>query len=262
MKEASRLPNTACQIRAMGTLLDAMISDRLTSDPTQALARPIRPPSRQALWIALGAVLLAHAILISVLFNARVHVVPPPAERATQLIFESPAPPPLRALPPPAPLPAPSMPVSPPEALPETDALPDVGVPPKIVSSRPANIPRQRLAAPATSHALPHVPAYIPLPANAPTEAGDGARRNAPAPNCAAQTPPYPASAQVMHETGMAVVSLVVAPGGGVAKVEIVTSSGYDDLDDAAVAAARSARCVNDGGQSATLRLPVHFRMD
>lgn len=49
----------------------------------------------------------------------------------------------------------------------------------------------------------------------------------------------YPAEARAAHHEGTVVLSVEVRPGGDVGKVEVRTSSGYSELDQAAVSAAR-----------------------
>ncbi|WP_241503232.1 energy transducer TonB [Komagataeibacter melaceti] len=79
-------------------------------------------------------------------------------------------------------------------------------------------------------------------------------------------TPPawrYPAMARHMHEEGTATVDLVLAASGQVEQAAIKTSTGYDDLDSTALAAARRVQCTAEGGTMAGrhVLLPVMFHL-
>lgn len=88
-----------------------------------------------------------------------------------------------------------------------------------------------------------------------------GAATSAVAPSCGIQTPPFPPAARLLHQAGSVIVSLRVAPGGTVTGVALSRSSGSDALDDAALAAAHDARCVNEGQEAVTMHLPVRFHL-
>nr|WP_232272545.1 energy transducer TonB [Komagataeibacter europaeus] len=79
-------------------------------------------------------------------------------------------------------------------------------------------------------------------------------------------TPPawrYPPMARHMHEEGSAMVDLVIGGQGQVVQATLRSSSGYDDLDRTAIAAARNVRCTADGGalDGTHLTLPVVFHL-
>ncbi|WP_240906570.1 energy transducer TonB [Komagataeibacter xylinus] len=83
------------------------------------------------------------------------------------------------------------------------------------------------------------------------------------APHC---TPPawrYPALARHMHEEGNAMVDVVLGSEGQVTQVSLKSSTGYDDLDDTALAAARNVQCRPQGHALAGTHvlLPVTFRL-
>nr|WP_256431442.1 energy transducer TonB [Komagataeibacter sp. FXV3] len=69
--------------------------------------------------------------------------------------------------------------------------------------------------------------------------------------------------ARHMHEEGGAMVDLVLGSQGQVVQATLRSSSGYDDLDRTAIAAARNVRCTADGGalDGTHLTLPVIFHL-
>ena len=77
--------------------------------------------------------------------------------------------------------------------------------------------------------------------------------------------PTYPRSARRKGHEGRVTVEIAVADDGAVADVEVVASSGYAELDAAALGAARSARfapaTVDGVGVSGRLRLTFEFRL-
>ena len=77
--------------------------------------------------------------------------------------------------------------------------------------------------------------------------------------------PTYPRSARRKGHEGRVTVEIAVADDGAVADVEVVASSGYAELDAAALGAARSARfapaTVDGVGVSGRLRLTFDFRL-
>ena len=77
--------------------------------------------------------------------------------------------------------------------------------------------------------------------------------------------PVYPRSARRKGHEGVVTVAISVAEDGVVAHAEVVSSSGYKELDDAALSAVRSARFVpatSDGVRMrGELRLTFDFRL-
>lgn len=69
--------------------------------------------------------------------------------------------------------------------------------------------------------------------------------------------------ARHMHEEGTAMVDLVIGAQGQVAQASLRSSTGYDDLDRTALAAARNVRCTAEGGvtDGAKVTLPVIFHL-
>lgn len=69
--------------------------------------------------------------------------------------------------------------------------------------------------------------------------------------------------ARHMHEEGSALVDLVIGGQGQVVQANLRSSTGYDDLDSTAVAAARNVHCTSDGGtlEGTHLTLPVVFHL-
>ena len=55
-------------------------------------------------------------------------------------------------------------------------------------------------------------------------------------------TPPFPAGSRRRNEQGTAKVKVFISAEGQVLKVELITSSGYSALDNAAINAAKNAR--------------------
>ncbi|WP_265001107.1 energy transducer TonB [Komagataeibacter nataicola] len=83
------------------------------------------------------------------------------------------------------------------------------------------------------------------------------------APHCKPPAWRYPAMARHMHEEGNAMVDVVLGSEGQVAQVSLKSSTGYDDLDSTALAAARKVQCTAQGHALAGTHvlLPVTFRL-
>ncbi|MGY6770619.1 energy transducer TonB [Komagataeibacter sp. NFXK3] len=130
----------------------------------------------------------------------------------------------------------------------------------------PATRPRLSSAAPP---ARPGAAAPVGS-APAATQNGPGAPSTAQAaavapaaPHC---TPPawrYPALARHMHEEGNAMVDVVLGSEGQVTQVSLKSSTGYDDLDSTALAAARKVQCTGQGRslEGTHVLLPVTFHL-
>ena len=99
--------------------------------------------------------------------------------------------------------------------------------------------------------------------ATARAEPSAGAGSSKTIPHC---TPPawrYPAMARHMHEEGNALVDLTLGAQGQVLQASLHGSTGYDDLDSTALAAARNVRCTGSGGtlDGTHVLLPVTFHL-
>ncbi|GAN53185.1 hypothetical protein Tasa_007_030 [Tanticharoenia sakaeratensis NBRC 103193] len=217
--------------------------------------------------VAIGLHLVALAALLAL--HSAHPVVPPDA--AVQMVFEPTPPAPLKALPPPPVMPA----------TPDAVALPAVPQPAPDLPPAPVwhHLRALPIAPRAPAHAQPAQPAHRtpgtssavpdthrtanPMPETAPStsQATPVAPPHMTAPACDAASAPYPASARVLHEQGVVRVGLTVQPGGAVTHAHVTDSSGYDDLDDAALAAARTLTCRNTGTVSADVTLPVRFTL-
>lgn len=240
------------------------------TDASQALSRDNPKDGLGFLGAGIVVALLVHLTLLWTLTaHSKRH-----QERdiAVEMVFTPPEKPALQPPPSEIPLEAPSemttapqpLPAEPEEFSPPVPEHLSVARPPVSASSsphRPAALSGATGAAPQDSAARGRRGAGT-APASQPRTASSmPAAPASQAPGCRAMTPAYPASARVMRETGAAVVLLTVAPGGAVTAVRLEQSSGYDDLDDVAVAAAHEARCTNATGAASQLRLPVHFRL-
>ncbi|WP_369523295.1 energy transducer TonB [Komagataeibacter swingsii] len=141
-----------------------------------------------------------------------------------------------------------------------------------VPASTPVSPPRT--AAHATApHAAPVPSAAAPSGSRADTAHATAASGHAQQAAAAAMpaaalhcTPPawrYPPMARHMHEEGSALVDLVIGGQGQVVQASLRGSSGYDDLDSTAVAAARNVHCTSDGGalEGRHLTLPVVFHL-
>lgn len=77
-------------------------------------------------------------------------------------------------------------------------------------------------------------------------------------------TPPqthYPPMARHLHEEGEGVVEVTLAADGGIAATRLVQSTGYDDLDAQALAAARGLHCAAPASAPMVGRIPVGFHI-
>ena len=72
--------------------------------------------------------------------------------------------------------------------------------------------------------------------------------------------PPYPAVSRMLHEQGTVVVRVTFAKEGQVSAVEVVKSSGYQNLDGNAVNYIK-ARWRSASGRVKTLTLPLTYRL-
>ncbi len=165
-------------------------------------------------------------------------------------------------------VPAPPVPSSlvPPEAR-LADALPVEPLAPDVPSSPEA--PKARLDDRLPVPELPEVPAMASEPSENVESAKETRRETAqvdvpPQPQVAFR-PVYPRGCRLRREEGVVTVSIAVTAEGRVESVQVVQSSGFRELDEAAVAAARRAAfapAVREGrAVSGTVQVPIVFRL-
>lgn len=224
------------------------------------------------------------AILLSVLFHATlaaalalyVEYAPAPDVRAqldltsVELSFaetedETAAVQPARASAPDGPVPdvPPPEPERPPEIAPPPELPPEPDAP-KLPEPQPARPPLETpKVAPPKEEPPPRPPvlASAPAPAVAPRQA----RVDAPPRPRKSIRPDYPKGSRLRGEQGDVLLEIGVAAQGTVSHVAVVASSGFPELDESAVKAARAARFhpARAGGQaiSSTVRLTLKFRL-
>ena len=89
--------------------------------------------------------------------------------------------------------------------------------------------------------------------------------KNVAAIGCAVPQPDYPRRAQRLKQEGEVLVRLVINPQGQLTRYEIARGSGFDVLDQAALAAVQKIRCtpyIENGQPIAVMTLqPVSFRL-
>ncbi|WP_181418153.1 energy transducer TonB [Komagataeibacter oboediens] len=233
---------------------------------------------RRARMVAGWAVLLAvlgHGMIGAWLLPGRTKAPDAPSEKSSiQVFFDQPevAPVPEPATPQPQPQPQPQPTATlaaPPRAEETHEAATSRHIPASVPTASPRGAVGHAVGPRGTSVPPPHAaPASGTRPASAPPAVG-----HAPPPASAARpvsslqcTPPawrYPAMARHMHEEGTAMVDLVIGAQGQVAQASLRSSTGYDDLDRTALAAARNVRCTAEGGATdgAKVTLPVIFHL-
>ena len=182
--------------------------------------------------------------------------VPPSPEPATPP--EPVTPPPEPVPPPPEPVPPPPEPVTPPPEPvpppPEPVTPPPEPVPPPPVLPRDDHISREPDTKPTTD----------PPPASAP-EAPKQAKVDAPPRPLKTIRPDYPKGARQRGEEGNVDLELAINANGRVESVSVVKSSGFPELDAAAMRAAKNARFTPaKSGRVAiasTARLTITFKL-
>lgn len=112
---------------------------------------------------------------------------------------------------------------------------------------------------------VPREETPAPPPAPAPSAAPRQARIDAPPRPQKAIRPEYPKGARQRGEQGQVTLELAVDARGGVASVRVVETSGFADLDEAAVRAARAARfnpaLSGKTAVASTARLKLAFKL-
>lgn len=165
----------------------------------------------------------------------------------------------------PVPAPPPPEPERPPEAEPPKDLPPEPDAP-RLPDPAPARPPLETPPAPPREDLppkeelpRPSAVASAPAPAVAPRQARldakPGLRRDI--------RPDYPRGARLRGECGDVTLEIEVAASGRAGDVKVVSSSGYAELDEAAVKAAKAARFTpaRRGGRpvSSTARITITF---
>lgn len=182
-----------------------------------------------------------------------------------------------------SPLEAPVTPADAPPVPPMTDILPPASVPAPVAAQKAASSHEHRPSAP--SSPMLHKAAVPPPPKASPTShSPEGATPPAAQGSAAVQsaaasvahvakgsgartltcTPPqthYPPMARHLHEEGEGVVEVTLAADGGIAATRLVQSTGYDDLDAQALAAARGLHCAAPASAPMVGRIPVGFHI-
>ncbi|MFL9929239.1 energy transducer TonB [Paraburkholderia sp. RL18-103-BIB-C] len=211
--------------------------------------------------IVLGAVIVAHLVLLALALTARDITVERPVEpRTITALLLSPEPEPATPATPVTPVtPAAPAAVVPPAApahpaarvkpSPQPQPQPHPRVPRSVATPAP-EAPAQNAAPPAATQAAP-APA-IPSPAAPMTASAPAAERATPAStaprnvshiDCTIPRPDYPDISKRRSESGTAIVRFVVGLGGGIETVQLQKSSGYARLDEAALAAVHASVC-------------------
>lgn len=178
---------------------------------------------------SLLVVLALHGGVLYGLWSAR--VIPPPSDAVTLFV---------NFINPPPPQPAPR--VIPPQVPPR---------PVKRETPPPVKPPHYHLAADAVEPLPPPVPVVVPQPDVSPQPspappkpAGPVTLASELAVACPERTPPvYPPLARRLSETGKVVLRVELDEAGRVSTAQVVTSSGSNRLDAAALAAVRTWRC-------------------
>lgn len=234
-----------------------------------ALANPanrmIAATQYRRVLIVLGAVIGAHLALLILTFAARDRTVEPPVEpRTITAVLLSPEP-------------EPTIPAAPAAVVPPT---PPAAAAHPVVRARPAPQPSPRVthSTPTPARITPTVPpqsvepsptaqpapvAAPPMPAALVTASAPAAERTVPASttpknvshvDCAIPKPDYPDISKRRGENGTAVVRFVVGLTGRIDTVQLQKSSGYERLDDAALAAVHASVCQPYSENGAVVR--------
>jgi protein TonB len=206
--------------------------------------------------IVLGAVIVAHLVLLALALTARDITVERPVEpRTITALLLSPEPEPATPATPVTPAaPAAVVPPAPParpaaRVKPSPQPQPHPRVPRSVPTPAP-EAPAQNAAPPAATQAAP-APA-IPSPAAPMTASAPAAERATPASSaprnvshidCTIPKPDYPDISKRRSESGTAIVRFVVGLGGGIETVQLQKSSGYARLDEAALTAVHASVC-------------------
>lgn len=240
-----------------------------------------RDTTKRRLVAVVAGVALVHALLGALLFNTRNAPVERPVEaQPITALLLSPEAAPARAV-----QAAPTLPKLQPAAKTKLTPKPPSPIAPVAPVSRPTPA---AMPAPAGERAAQHepAPAQSASPA-APTAAqaapstaapaapaqpaaretlAIAAPKNVPHVECSIVKPDYPALSRRRGETGVASVRFVIGLTGAIEQAELVKSSGYARLDDAALAAVRASTCHPYVENGSPLRVantqPFAFSLD
>ncbi|MBB5507929.1 energy transducer TonB [Paraburkholderia atlantica] len=215
--------------------------------------------------IVLGAVIVAHLLLLAIALSARNRIVERPVEpRTITALLLSPEPPaPVvspSAPPPPAAVvpPAPTPPVPHSAARIKPAPQPHVQVPRRMETPMPTpSSTRASTAQPVTPTTAPSAapqaavpttpmaaaPSTASAPAAHPTAPASTEPRSVSHIDCSIPKPDYPDVAKRRGEHGTAIVRFVVGLTGHIETAQLQTSSGSTRLDDAALAAVHAGAC-------------------
>ena len=198
------------------------------------------------LW-ALQSGLMRRAVEVIVPGEILSEFITPPAPPAAQPQTAPPAPKPAVLAPKPRPQPTPALPQ--PTPSPEPAPVVTEAVPVQATAA-PATIEASRVA---ESTAAPPAPARVELPSS------DAAYLNNP-------KPAYPPLSKRLGEQGKVVVRVLIGTDGRAQQAEIRTSSGYDRLDQAALATVRQWRYVpgtrNGMPEAMWFNVPINFVLE
>jgi len=209
----------------------------------------VPPQTRATRWLGIAFVLIAHVLVIGWLMAQR--LLPMPDEAVTVMVNFI-APPALQqAAPNPVPKP------------PESKPLPKEP-PRQLVAQAPVLSPAEPVAPP-----LPEVPVVESAPAAPamPLPVGPVALGGELSVVCPERrAPAYPSMSRRLGETGKVVLRVTLNAQGRVAKATVSQSSGFNRLDEAALAAVREWRCTpaqRDGqAVEATALQPFNFVLE
>jgi protein TonB len=190
---------------------------------------------------------------------------PPPEPEPPEPV--TPEPPPVVEEQPPEPEPLPPEPVAPPVpvlALPEVPAsVPEVPAPPPLPQkAEPKPKPKPPVQKPRKPVLKPKPAQQAAAAAVSPTllQGADTASNSA-ALKCAIPQPAYPSKARRLQHEGRVVLRVTVSAGGSIDQAVVIKSSGFDELDRAAVEGARRGRC--QGGKAGMTRSqPINFKLE
>jgi protein TonB len=196
---------------------------------------------------ATAAVVAIHIALLAVILTVRNEPAVRPLESRTmtaELLSPAPvaAPAALQSIAPPPPKPTPPVPHVKPKVQPRPTPKPTPMPLPVAASPSPtAPAPAAESALPAP--AAPAAPAAAAAPTIGRPTMEISAPKNVSHLDCNIAKPDYPALSRRRGETGTAYVRFVVGLTGNLENIELKKSSGYDRLDDAALAAVRASAC-------------------
>ncbi|MBV8628228.1 MAG: energy transducer TonB [Paraburkholderia sp.] len=209
-----------------------------------APAQPTRINPRVA--VAGVAVAALHVALLAIVLMMRNDPVAPTLESRTitaELLSPAPvaAPVALQSTPAP-PKPVPPVPHANPKVQPRPAAKPAPTPLPEAAAPSQHEITAPEPAPPAPTPAAP-APAAAAAPAVGKPTMALSAPKNVAHLDCSIVTPDYPALSRRHGEAGTAYVKFIVGLSGKIENIELKKSSGYNRLDDAAVAAMRDSTC-------------------